>query len=93
MLVTIQVESDSTVLEIRQENLLPHMTSQKTFDANLVSAVVTMGECAGRMIAALVAGGETPIDVMIEEFQKKVIRSARSSISDTAHVCDGTGCR
>lgn len=90
MLVRIEVDSDGTVTSIVQEDVLSYSNSDRCSGA----AVLAMGRCAGRMIAALGAGGQTPIEVMVAEFHEAVLRTSRSATSNSAsaHTCDGVGC-
>lgn len=88
MLVRVEVEFDDIVMSIVQHDVLSYSSS----DVCSGAAVLAMARCAGRMIAALGAGGRTSTEVMVAEFHEAVLRSSRSVVSDSAHTCDGVGC-
>jgi hypothetical protein len=75
MLVRIEVEFDDTTVTIQQQDLLTYGGSTVCSGA----AVLAMGRCAGRMIAALGAGGDVPVGVMVQEFYDAVLRAANVS--------------
>jgi len=88
MQVRVEVSFDDTELSIQQQDVLTYSSSGVRSDV----AVLTMGRCVGKMIAALSAGSTTPIDVLIEEFHETVLRSARSAAPGSEHTCDQVGC-
>lgn len=88
MLVRVEVEFDDTVMSIVQQDVLSYSSS----DVCSGAAVLAMGRCAGRMIAALGAGSRTSTEVLVEEFHEAVLRASRSTAPSSTHTCDGVAC-
>lgn len=86
MLVRIEVEFDDTTLSIEQRDVLRYSSS------NVCSggAVLALGQCAGRMLAALGAGSRASLDVMVEELHETILRVVRNPVSDPAHSDGGS---
>lgn len=80
MLVRIEVEFDDTTLSIEQRDVLSYST-------NVCSgaAVLAMGQCAGRMLAALGDGSRESLDVMVEGLHKTILRATQNPVSDPTH--------
>lgn len=75
MLVRIEIEFEDTTVTIQRDDPLLHSRSAQCSG----SAVVTLGQCAGRMIAALSAGGDVSPEVMVQEFYDAVLRATKVS--------------
>ena len=73
MLVRMEVEFDDTEFSIIQRDALATFTAGASADI----AVAVMGQCAGRMIAAIV-GSSAPIDTILEHFAAVVDRAAKN---------------
>jgi hypothetical protein len=84
MLVRIEIEFEDTTVTIQRDDPLLHSRSAQCPG----SAVVTLDQCAGRMIAALSAGGSVSPEVMVQEFHDAVLRSA--NVSRTEAVGGGS---
>lgn len=86
--VKVEVELDDAVLSVIQEDRLVYDVPSGRSGA----AVQTLGTAVGKMIAALGADSDTPSSVLMVEFHKAVVRSARSATPAPGHTCDGVGC-
>jgi hypothetical protein len=85
VLVRVEVENDGGTIEVKQEDLFVSASSNRAG-----GAVLLLGRAVGQIIAALGAGSDVPLDVLIEEFSEAVVRSARPA--PIPHTCDGVGC-
>jgi hypothetical protein len=81
MLVRIEVEFDDTTLSIEQRDVLSYSSSNVCSGA----AVLAMGQCAGRMLAALGAESRESLDMMVEELHKTILRATQNPVSDPTH--------
>lgn len=59
-------------------------------DLSSESVALALGECAGRMIATLMAGGTTPIDTMVDMFRDATLEAARISVVGDDHRVEGS---
>lgn len=92
MRVQVEFELDDTVLSvIQEERLVQSMTAGRPAGRS-VAAARTVGTAVGKMLAALGAGSDVPMVVLVAEFHEAVVRSARCAPPAQGHTCDGVGC-
>lgn len=85
MQVRVEVEFDDRTLVVTREDRLYSASSNRAG-----GAVLFLGYAMGKVLAALAAGSDIPINVMVEEFHEAVIRESRPA--SVTHTCDGVGC-